>query len=95
MIGLASALVVLGGFALVYVIVIGGQAYPLVLFPGYEITSSFEGGVGSALYDYSPSLAEILLGLGGVALTLAMTTVAVKNLRFLPASLADADVDPH
>ncbi len=94
-IGLASALVVLGGFALVYVIVIGGQAYPLVLFPGYEVTSSFEGGVGSALYDYSPTLAEILLGLGGVALTLAMTTVALKNLRFLPESLADADVNPH
>jgi len=94
-IGLASALVVLGGFALVYVIVIGGQAYPLVMFPGYEITSSFEGGVSSAFYAYTPSIYEVLLGFAGVAITLAMTTVAVKNLRFLPESLADADVDPH
>lgn len=94
-IGLASALVVLGGFALVYVIVIGGQAFPLQLFPGYEVTSSFETSSYSALYAYSPTLAETLLGLGGVALTLAMTTVALKNLRFLPESLADADVDPH
>ncbi len=94
-IGLASVLVILGGFSLVYVIVIGGQAYPLQLFPGYEVTSSFEGGVGSPLYDYRPTTAETLLGLGGVALTLAMTVVALKNLRFLPESLADADVNPH
>ncbi len=94
-IALASVLVILGGFSLVYVIVIGGQAYPLQLFPGYEVTSSFEGGVGSPLYDYSPTTAETLLGLGGVALTLAMTVVALKNLRFLPESLADADVNPH
>jgi len=91
----AAALVVLGGFALIYVIVIGGQAYPLELFPGYEITSSFESSAPSALYSYSPSIYEILLGLGGVALTLAMTVVAIKNLRFLPESLADAEVDPH
>lgn len=95
MIGLASALVILGGFALVYVIVIGGQAYPLQLFPGYEVMSSFEGGVNSPFYAYSPTLAETLLGIAGVALTLAMTVVAVKNLRFLPQSLADSEVDPH
>lgn len=95
MITLASALVVLGGFSLVYVILIGGQAYPLQLFPGYEVVSSFEGGVNSSFYDYSPTIYEILLGLAGVALTLAMTVVAVKNLRFLPESLADSEVDPH
>jgi len=94
-IALASALVVLGGFALVYVILIGGQAYPLELFPGYEITSSFESSAHSALYNYTPSGYEILLGLMGVALTLAMTVVAIKNLRFLPESLADSEVDPH
>jgi len=92
---LASALVVIGGFALVYVIVIGGQAYPLVLFPGYEVTSSFEGGVNAAAYAYSPSLWETLLGFMGVAMTLAITTVAFKALRFLPQSLGDEMVDPH
>jgi molybdopterin-containing oxidoreductase family membrane subunit len=91
----AAALVVIGGFALVYVIVIGGQAYPLVLFPGYEVVSSFEGAVNSATYAYSPSLWETLLGFMGVALTLALTSVAFKALRFLPESLDDDMVDPH
>jgi hypothetical protein len=31
----------------------------------------------------------------GVAMTLAVTTVAFKALRFLPESLADDMVDPH
>lgn len=93
--GLAASLVVIGGFALVYVIVIGGQAYPLQLFPGYEVVSSFEGGVNSPAYDYNASKWEIMLGFMGVALTLAITTVAVKALRFLPESLADDMVDPH
>jgi len=94
-VALASALVILGGFALVYVIVIGGQAYPLQLFPGYEVSSSFEGAMNSAFYAYSPSLWEVLLGFMGVAMTLAITTVAFKALRFLPESLADEMVDPH
>ncbi len=94
-VALASALVILGGFSLMYVIVIGGQAYPLQLFPGYEVVSSFEGAAGSAAYDYSPSLWEMLLGFMGVAMTLALTTVAFKALRFLPESLADDMVDPH
>ncbi len=94
-VALASALVIVGGFALVYVIVIGGQAYPLQLFPGYEVVSSFEGGMNSEFYAYSPSLWETLLGFMGVALTLAMTTVAFKALRFLPDSLSDEMVDPH
>jgi Ni/Fe-hydrogenase subunit HybB-like protein len=92
---LAAALVIGGGFALVYVIVIGGQAYPLSIFPGYEVISSFEGAVNSEVYAYSPSLWETLLGFMGVAMTLAITTVAFKALRFLPESLGDEMVDPH
>ena len=88
----AAALVIMGGFAQLYVIVIGGQAYPLILFPGYEISSSFfDGQIGT----YSPTFAEITLGLGGVALALALITVALRNLRFLPESLADEVMDPH
>jgi Ni/Fe-hydrogenase subunit HybB-like protein len=94
-IALASALVILGGMALIYVIVIGGQAYPLQLFPGYEVTSSFEGAANSAFYDYSPSMWELMLGFMGVGMTLALTTVALKALRFLPESLSDEMVDPH
>ncbi len=91
-IGWASALVILGGMAQMYVIIIGGQAYPLTLFPGMEVTSSFFDGV---VADYAPSLPEILLGVGGVGLALAMVVVAVKVLAFLPESLDNSLVDPH
>lgn len=88
----ACLLVVLGGLAQMYVTIIGGQAWPLDIFPGWEERSSFFDGV---IHPYSPSLPEVLLGLGGVAVALAIVTIGVKVLRFLPESLADADVDPH
>jgi len=88
----AAALVIVGAFAQLYVILIGGQAYPLVLFPGYEVTSGFfDGQVNS----YSPTIWEIALGVGGVALALLIVTIAVRVLRFLPETLEDAVVDPH
>ena len=86
-IALAAGLVLLGGFAQVYVIVIGGQAYPLALFPGMEVTSSFFDG---RVNGYAPSLWEVMLGLGGCALAAAITLVGLRALRMLPASLADA-----
>jgi molybdopterin-containing oxidoreductase family membrane subunit len=89
---LASMLVIVGGFAQLYVIVIGGQAYPLNLFPGMEASSSFYDGEVAA---YAPTLPEIGLGLGGVALAGLLVLVGLKLLRFLPASLADAAIDPH
>ena len=33
--------------------------------------------------------------MSGLALALGMTAFAIKVLPFIPASLADADVDPH
>jgi molybdopterin-containing oxidoreductase family membrane subunit len=89
---LASALVILGGFAQVYVIVIGGQAFPLNMFPGMEVSSSFSDGVIAA---YTPSLPEIGLGLGGVALAGLIVLFGIKLLRFLPVSLANEAIDPH
>jgi len=91
-VALASILVILGGMAQVYVIIIGGQAYPLELFPGMIVSSGFFDGQINA---YTPSLSEITLGLGGVALALGIVAVAVKFLPLLPVSLADAVVDPH
>jgi molybdopterin-containing oxidoreductase family membrane subunit len=88
----ASILVIIGGFAQVYVIVIGGQAYPLNLFPGMEVSSGFHDGLISG---YSPSLPEFGLGLGGVALAGLIVLFGIKLLRFLPVSLADAAIDPH
>ncbi|MBF0218924.1 MAG: polysulfide reductase NrfD [Gammaproteobacteria bacterium] len=88
----AAILVLLGGLAQVYVILIGGQAYPLINFPGYEVSSTFADGI---VNSYVPTLAEFLLGFMGVAITLIMVAVAIAALRILPSSLADKVMDPH
>ncbi len=86
---IACALIIVGGVMQMYVTIIGAQAYPLDMFPGLtEKSSYFDGEV----HAYSPSLPELFLGLGGVAVALLMTTFAVKVLRLLPASLDDATV---
>ncbi|MGD8619366.1 MAG: polysulfide reductase NrfD [Gammaproteobacteria bacterium] len=91
-IGISSLLVIIGGLAQIYVLLIGGQAYPLELFPGKEVSSSFFDGV---VASYTPSLPEVVLGIGGVAIALAATIIGTRVLRFLPVSLADSEVDPH
>jgi len=88
----AALLVITSGLSQMYIIIIGGQVFPTDLFPGKDISSSFFDGV---IVSYSPTAPEIMLGLGGVALAFAATLFAVKVLRFLPLSLADARVDPH
>jgi Ni/Fe-hydrogenase subunit HybB-like protein len=90
MLGLASVLIIIGGFIQLYVIIIGGQAYPMELFPGKEILEGY-GGVA----QYSASLPEISLGIGGIALAIIAVTFLVKFLAFLPESLADDVADPH
>jgi molybdopterin-containing oxidoreductase family membrane subunit len=86
----AAACVIAGGLAQIYVIIIGGQAYPQLIFPDKEVASSFFDGVVAA---YVPSVPELALGVGGVALALALTAIGLKVLPFLPRSLADGDVD--
>ncbi|MBI2319611.1 MAG: polysulfide reductase NrfD [Betaproteobacteria bacterium] len=82
----ASVCVILGGLAQIYVIIIGGQAYPLPIFPGKDIASrAFDGVIAT----YAPSLPEVALGVGGFALALVLTAVALKVLPLLPRSLAD------
>ncbi|MDC9714261.1 MAG: polysulfide reductase NrfD [Gammaproteobacteria bacterium] len=88
--GLASLLVLIGGVIQLYVIIVGGQAYPMEMFPGKEILEGY-GGIAA----YSPSLAEIVLGIGGIAVALIAVTFLVKFLPFLPESLADEVADPH
>lgn len=87
---LAAGCVIAGGLAQLYVLIIGGQAYPQVMFPDKQVASSFFDGVVAA---YAPSLPEILLGTGGTALALALTLVAIRVLPFLPQSLADSEMD--
>ncbi len=77
----ASLSVILGGFALLYVFIVGGQAYPLNIFPGYEASSSFRDG---AIGLYQPSLPEFLLGFGGLGIAFVITTVSVRVLNFMP-----------
>ena len=91
-IAISAVLVIIGGLIQIYVLLIGGQAYPLEMFAGKEISSSFFDGV---VANYTPSLPEVLLGVGGIALALGLTALAIKILPFLPVSLADAEVDPH
>ena len=81
----ASLLVILGSFALLYVFIIGGQAYPLSIFPGYEVSSSFgDGEIGK----YTPSLPEILLGFGGLAIAYLITLIGTRVLNSLPHDAA-------
>jgi Ni/Fe-hydrogenase subunit HybB-like protein len=90
-IALGAVLVILGGLAQMYVLIIGGQAFPLALFPGKDVSSRFFDGM---VASYVPSTPEVLLGLGGVAIALTLTVFALKVLPFLPESLADAGAIP-
>jgi molybdopterin-containing oxidoreductase family membrane subunit len=83
----ASLLVLLGGFFQVYVIVIGGQAYPMTLFPGKEVVESsfFDGVVNS----YMPTLAEAMLGVGGIVVAMTIVAIVARMLPMLPDSLED------
>lgn len=83
----AAVLVVGGGLAQMYVTIIGGQAYPLALFPGMVASSSFGDGV---VHRYAPSLPELVLGIGGFALAAAIVVLGVKLFRFVPSRLDDA-----
>ena len=84
----AAALVVAGAFAFLYVFIVGGQAFPLEIFPGWEATSAFNDG---AVAHYVPRLPEWLLGIGGLAAAFVLTTIGVRVLDVLPR---DANLEP-
>lgn len=81
----AAALVIAGAFAWLFVFIIGGQAFPLEIFPGHAVSSSFADG---AITHYVPSLPEWLLGVGGLGAAFLMTTIGVRMLDFLPRDSA-------
>ena len=84
----AAALVVAGGLSQLYGIIIGGQAAPLVIFPGKEV---IEGAlVAGEPAHYVASLPELLLGLGGVAVAGLILVFAVRVLRILPGRFGEA-----
>ena len=81
----AALLVVVGALAQMYVLIIGGQVFPLELFPGYSVTSTFYDGV---IAHYTPSLAELALGMGGMGLAVLVTLIGVRILPFVPVQMA-------
>ena len=75
----AAALVIGGGLAHLSVIIIGGQALPMPIFPGRRVA----GALGEVA-PYTPSLPELLLGLGGAATALLLLLGALRILPALP-----------
>ena len=86
---LSSILILIGSFAAMYVIIIGGQAYPLTIFPDHTIIeSSFYDNV---IHNYIPSIYEFILGLGGIALALIIVLIGITNFYILPTSVISKD----
>ncbi len=77
----ASLLIILGSFSWLYVFIIGGQAFPQSIFPGFEVRSSFGDG---QIASYTPSLPEFALGMGGIGIAFIITTVGIRMFNFLP-----------
>jgi molybdopterin-containing oxidoreductase family membrane subunit len=77
----ACLLIVLGAFAWLYVFIIGGQAFPLEIFPGAAVSSSFGDG---AIADYAPAWPEWLLGIGGIGAAFLLTVIGVRAFDFMP-----------
>ena len=93
-VGSAAGLVVVGGLSQLYGIIIGGQAVPLLIFPGKEV---IEGAlVAGEPAHYVASMPELLLGLGGVAVSGLILVVALRVLRILPERFGGSDdTDPQ
>jgi molybdopterin-containing oxidoreductase family membrane subunit len=87
----AALAVILGGLAQMYVTIVGAQAWPQPIFPGWQESSTFFDGV---VHSYAPSAWELLLSLGGVALAAALIAVGLKVLRFLPDPCTDSSSPP-
>ncbi len=86
--GLASALVVLGGNCFMYVFIVGGEAFPLELFPGKILSSAAGDG---AIASYVPSLPEIVLAIGGYGVAGLLLVVGLWAFPMLPSSFAAAE----
>jgi [DsrC]-trisulfide reductase subunit P len=78
---LASLLVIVGAIAFMYTLLVGAQAYPLEIFPGFSASSDFGDGRIDA---YVPSLPELLLGLGGIAAAALITAIGTRVFPIRP-----------
>ncbi|MFP4648059.1 MAG: NrfD/PsrC family molybdoenzyme membrane anchor subunit [Halorhodospira sp.] len=80
----ASGLVLVGGLAHLFVMIVGVQALPLQIFPGQEVSGAV---FDEEAASYAPAGWEFLLGLGGIGLTLAVLLIALRALPLTPRHL--------
>jgi len=78
---LPSLLLLFGGLAQIYALLIGGQAFPLDLFPGMEISSTFQDG---EVATYTPTIPEVLLGISGISIAMLISGIVMRLMPFLP-----------
>ncbi|MBK7660619.1 MAG: polysulfide reductase NrfD [Betaproteobacteria bacterium] len=81
---IAALAVIAGAFAQLYVFIVGAQAFPLEIFPGYATSSAFRDG---AVAPYVPSLPEALLGLGGIALAYLIVLAGARLFDVVPRGI--------
>lgn len=84
----SAAFIALGGLAFMYSTVIGGEAFPLELFPGKLVSSTAFDGV---IAPYAPSLVEILLGIGGFGIAGVVVCMGTWVLPLLPGRVGSED----
>jgi len=89
---IACGLVVVGGLATMYTIIVGGQAYQLEMFPGMTVLNEGYGAEVAKIAKYCPTVPEFLLGLGGFGVAMLATAIGIRMLKFLPETLADEGV---
>ena len=88
--GVAAGLIAAGGMAFMYGTVIGGEVFPLELFPGRQIASSAYDGV---VATYSPRFVEVVLGVGGFGVAGLLVCIGTWVLPLLPGRVADDGED--
>jgi len=87
---ISALLALFGAMALMYVVIIGSQSTPQILFPGKTVTESRFGDAGFAAYQ--PSVWEWGLGGGGIALALLLCLVLLRILPLLPELLPEQPI---
>jgi len=78
----SAVMSILGGMALLYVVIIGSQSTPQILFPGKTVLSSSFGDAGFP--SYVPSVWEWGLGVGGVSVALLLCLLVLRVLPLVP-----------
>ena len=81
----ACTLIIAGGLAQLFVIIIGGQIRRMPIFPGKDVIA--DGFYGVNQVTYLPSLPEVLLGLGGIAAAILIYCLGVRLFSLTPHNL--------